>query len=72
MASTDKTSYTIESQFPFFVRDEGPTLVSFIKAYYEWAEQANNALEVSKSLLEYQDIDTTPEKYLEFCHNLSL
>ena len=68
MASTDKTSYTIESQFPHFVRDDGPTLVAFIKAYYEWAEQANNALQVSKSLLEYQDVDTSPDKYLEYFH----
>ena len=66
--TNNKTSNVIEQQFPFFVRNDGPGLVAFIKAYYEWAEQANNALEVSKTLLSNQDIDTTTDKYLEFFH----
>lgn len=67
--STDKrVSNLIEQQFPDFVRDDGPNLVAFVKAYYEWAEQANNFIEVSKNLLEYQDIDNTYDKYLEYFH----
>ena len=51
MSTSFKTSNIIEQQFPDYVRDDGPNLVAFLKAYYEWAEQANNAIEVSKNLL---------------------
>ena len=68
MATNNKTSTIVDQQFPFFVRDDGPNLVAFLKAYYEWTEQANNAIEVSKNLLNYQDIDNTYEKYLEYFH----
>jgi hypothetical protein len=66
MSTDKKISNLIEQQFPFFVRDEGPNLVAFLKAYYEWTEQANNAIEVSKNLLNYQDIDATYNKYLNY------
>ena len=68
MSTDEKISTIVDQQFPFFVRDEGPNLVAFLKAYYEWTEQANNAIEVSKNLINYQDIDKTYEKYLEFFH----
>ncbi len=68
MATDKKTSNLVESQFPDFVLDEGPNLVAFIRAYYEWAEQANNVIEVSKNLRNYQDIDNTTEQYLEYFH----
>ena len=68
MSTDKKISTIVDQQFPFFVRDDGPNLIAFVKAYYEWTEQANNAIEVSKNLLNYQDIDSTYEKYLEFFH----
>ncbi len=68
MSTSFKTSNIVEQQFPDFVRDDGPNLVAFLKAYYEWAEQANNTIEVSKNLLNYQDIDNTYDKYLEYFH----
>jgi len=68
MSTDQKVSSLVEAQFPDFARDDGPKLVAFVKAYYEWMEQANNALEVSKNLLVYQDIDTTYDKYLEYFH----
>jgi len=68
MSIDKKISTLVEQQFPHFVRDDGPNLVAFVKAYYEWTEQANNAIEVSKNLINYQDIDTTYDKYLEFFH----
>ena len=62
----NKVSNLVEQQFPQHFREDGPNLVAFIKGYYEYLEQANNSLEVSKNLLTYQDVDTTYEKYLEF------
>ena len=63
-----KISNIIEDQLPFFVRGDHPNFTAFIKAYYEWMDQANNAIEISKSLLDYQDIDKTYDKYFEYFH----
>lgn len=68
MTTSKKTSNVVEQQFPDFVRDEGPNLVAFVKAYYQWLEQSNNAIEVSKNLLNYQDLDNTYDKYFEYFH----
>lgn len=68
MSTNSKISNFVENQFPSFIRDDGPNFVAFVKAYYQWMEQANNAIEVSKNLLTYQDIDTTYDKYLEYFH----
>ena len=68
MSIDKKISTLVEQQFPQFARDDGPNLVAFVKAYYEWTEQANNAIEVSKNLINYQDIDNTYDKYLEYFH----
>jgi len=68
MSTDKKISNLIENQLPFHVRDDGPVFAAFLKSYYEWMEQANNAIEVSKNLLNYQDIDNTYDKYLEYFH----
>lgn len=58
--ATDKTvSSFIESQVPEYLREEGPKLVAFLKAYYEWMETTGQMTDASKSLLKNQDIDTT-------------
>ena len=66
MSTDKKTSILLDQQLPQYVRENGPNLVAFLRAYYEWAEQANNAIEVSKNLINYQDLDTTYAKYLEY------
>ena len=59
MATNQKTSVLVAEQLPDFVRDEGPKLQRFIEAYYEFMEQNGGAIDGSKNLLSYQDIDTT-------------
>ena len=54
----------IESQFPSFYREDGQVFVTFVKAYYEWLEQANNTLYHSRRLLEYRDVDQTVDNFL--------
>lgn len=66
MATSRKTSTLINEQLPSFVRDEGPKLEAFVKAYYEWMEQSNNAVDVSKNLLSRADLDTTPTDYFDY------
>lgn len=66
MSTDNKLSTLIESQFPEFAREEGPKLVAFIKAYYEWMETNGQALYEAKKFPENQDIDTTSDTFLEY------
>ena len=66
MTTDNRTSVFIEEQFPLFTRSSGQKLINFIKKYYESQEQANNYVEAVHSLLDYQDIDTSPEDYFEY------
>lgn len=66
MATNQKTSVLVAEQLPDFVRDEGPKLQRFIEAYYEFMEQNGGAIDGSKNLLSYQDIDTTTDSFLQF------
>lgn len=72
MANTNtKISTVVSSQLPFFVRNDHPTFVAFLEAYYEYLEQANNTLqygkttERAKNLLTYLDIDNTLDDFSE-------
>lgn len=69
MATNNKISNLIDSQFPDFVLEEGPNLVAFVKAYYEWMETSGQAIDANKNLLNYQDIDTTLDAYIRFFQN---
>ena len=59
MATDSKTSVLVQSQVPSYLLEEGPNLVAFLKAYYEWMETTGQMTEQSKNLLVNQDIDTT-------------
>ena len=66
MSIDEKTSLLIEQQFPDFVYEDGENLIQFVKAYYEWMEQTGNALDASKNLLNYQDLDNTLEQFIDY------
>ena len=66
MSIENKVSVLIESQFPEFALEEGPKLVAFLKAYYEWMETSGQALYEAKKFPENQDIDTTSDTFLEY------
>lgn len=59
-----KISSLVESQFPSFYKEEGTKFISFVKAYYEWLEEENNALYHGRRLLNYRDIDETVEDFI--------
>ena len=61
-----KISSQIESQFPGFVREEGPQFVAFLKAYFEYMEQSGNAVDAIRSLKDNQDIDRTIDSFVEY------
>lgn len=67
---TQNVSTFIDSQLPEFVREGNPTFRAFLKAYYEWMEQGNNAIITdSFQLPSYKDIDTTTEQFIQYFLN---
>ena len=61
----------IENQFPKFYQEDGPDFILFVKAYYEWLENAEqdgygSPVRESRELLNYRDIDNTIERFLEY------
>jgi hypothetical protein len=61
-----KISSQIDSQFPGFIREEGPQFVSFMKAYFEYMEQSGNPVNASRSLRDNIDIDRTVDSFVEY------
>jgi len=59
----------IASQFPSFYETEGPNFIAFVKAYYEWAEQQNNFINLSRSIYEIRNLDTTPNTFITYFKN---
>lgn len=61
-----KISSQIESQFPDFIREEGPQFVAFLKAYFEYMEQEGNPVKEIRSLRDNVDIDRTVDSFIEY------
>lgn len=59
-------SQYIEGQFPSIFREEGPVLVQFVRAYYEWMESTGQPLYHARRLPSYRDIDTTLEEFVTY------
>lgn len=57
-------STTVAHQFPEFYETDGPNLIAFIRAYYEFMEQQGYAVNASKNLLNYMDIDSTIDQFV--------
>ena len=67
MATDNKISTLLESQVPGYLLEEGPNLVAFLKAYYEWMETSGQVTDASKNLLVNRDIDTADlDKFYEY------
>lgn len=58
-------SHLVAHQFPAFYQEDGETFIAFVRAYTEWMEQTGYTINASKSLLEYRDIDTTVDEFLD-------
>ena len=56
----------IESQFPSIYREEGPTFVAFVRAYFEWLEQTNQVIYDARRLPTWRDIDTTLDEFIDY------
>lgn len=58
-----------EQQFPDFLRTDGPNLVAFLKAYYEWLDQQDNPNYSLRNFQHWRDIDRTLDKFVDWFHN---
>ncbi len=56
----------VVEQFPDFFKEEGRDFMQFVKHYYEYLEQDNNALNRSRNLEEYSDIDETIDDFVQY------
>jgi hypothetical protein len=63
MSKRPKLSRLVASQLPGFIRDDYPTFVAFLEAYYEYLEQ-NDA-----NLYDLRDIDKTLDRFIEYFKN---
>ena len=61
----DFISPLVEQQFPAVYRDEGPILVKFLKAYYEYQEQTDKDLFTLRKMMERNDVDQSIDTFLE-------
>ena len=71
----DIVSQFIQNDFPLFTQVNGPQLVAFIAAYYEWMEQQGNVRDYINHLRDYRDIDNTLQEFIthfqyEYLNNL--
>jgi len=69
-----KTSLLVNRQVPEFVRDEYPTFVTFLEAYYEFLEQKqgtqkNDLTNVAKSLKTLKDVDDSIDDFEQSFYN---
>jgi hypothetical protein len=66
-----KTSVLLPSQIPEFIRDDPAyeKFVLFLQSYYEWMEQTGNVLDLSDNLLDYRDIDSSTQQFLDYFYN---
>lgn len=59
----------IPQQFPALYKEQGPNFIAFVQAYYEWMEQSNQTVGHARHLLDYADIDTTTQDFIEYFKN---
>lgn len=58
----NRISILVKNQFPQVFREEGDSLLLFVKSYYEWLEE--EYLSQAFSLTEYVDIDSTLDSFV--------
>ena len=64
--SIQKTSLFVPFQLPAWIRDDPnyANFIAFLQAYYSWLEESGNVRDVTCNLLNYRDIDSTTDQFL--------
>ena len=55
----------IAKQIPSFYNEDGPQFIEFLRQYYVWLQSTGKPVQVARELLDYRDIDLTPNNYLK-------
>jgi hypothetical protein len=65
------TSILVPYQLPEFIRDnpDYSNFILFIQAYYEWLEETGNVTDRTKNLLNYKDVDSTTNEFINYFYN---
>ena len=74
MTTDLKTSLLVNQQVPEYVRDEHPTFIAFLEAYYEFLEtkqgtQNNDLVTQAKKLKNISDVDDSIEEFEQSFYN---
>lgn len=67
-STNNRVSSLVNTQVPFFVRNDHELFVKFIEKYYEYLEQNEKAIGRAKKLLDYRDIDNTIDEFAEYIY----
>ena len=62
----ERISVKVEGQLPDFVKQDHPTFVAFLEAYYEYMEEQGKPIEVVGNLQNYINLDKTTDDFLEY------
>ena len=62
----ERLSVRVQGQLPDFVKQDHPTFVAFLEAYYEYMEQTGKPYEIIGNLKNYFNIDKTVDDYLQY------
>ena len=62
----ERISVKVEGQLPDFVKQDHPTFVAFLEAYYEYMEQLGKPYEIIGNLRNYFNIDKTVDSFLQY------
>ncbi|MBC8442909.1 MAG: hypothetical protein H8D80_01830 [Proteobacteria bacterium] len=65
-SSDDKISSFISEIVPGYVKDNHQGFVSFMEAYYEWMEFAENPAGVSMTFMDTLDVDRTLDSFVQY------
>lgn len=57
-----EVSTLVKTQFPEYVQAEGPNLIAFVEAYYEWFEQSG--IIKGRDLSDLVDLDSTVDEFV--------
>lgn len=66
MATDNNLSVKVQSQLPSYLAEDGPNLVTFMKAYYEWLESEGKVNERAQNLLNYNDVDENLDQFIDY------
>lgn len=70
--SNNKISNIVNSQVPFFVRNDHQQFIKFLEAYYRYLEQNDKVINRIKNLQRYYDIDLTEDIFAERMYKIFL